>query len=206
MKTLILASDAEKSVQNCTDFLLSIGSEIIAYKWPLKAIDNIDEIKPHLILIDVDSFPRLWKTVTQFVNADKNFDNCFIVLVSKDSLSEEENKKAKALNIDLVLNKNMNEPEKKRLHTLLSNEGLISKHITQNLIFKHPQTYNIITGQIACMFSSVIIFHPDNPLLTENIKIGTIIKSCTLTVGQAVIEPLLKVVKNVKTEIQFQIL
>ena len=66
MKTL-LVSEEENAVKNISQYLQSIGSEMICYHNVLKALDNIDEISPHLVIVDAESFPRLWKVFVQFI-------------------------------------------------------------------------------------------------------------------------------------------
>lgn len=204
MKTL-LVSEEENAVKNISQYLQSIGSEMICYHNVLKALDNIDEISPHLVIVDAESFPRLWKVFVQFIICDPKFEKTLFVLISKNEQSDDEQEKMEQLGIKRMISSDLSETDKKVLYNLLTQNNLISERDATTFIFSHPVSDVIITGQIISMFSSVIIFEPEKKELTKDIKPGTIIKSCTLKIGQAVTEPIVKVLKN-DSSIQFQIL
>lgn len=205
MKALIIAQN-ENTTHSCVEYLTSVGAETICYRWALKAMDNIEEVSPHLLLIDTDDFPRLWKTTVQFISADSRFDSLIVVLLSKKGLEESESDKAKHLNVRLVLKNELTESDKKSLYNLLTSEELIPERVSQSLVFRHPSSYETIGGSIIGMFGSMIIFKPKTPMLTHDIKAGTIIKSSTLKISHAIVEPVLKVLQNAGGELQLQIL
>ena len=128
------------------------------------------------------------------------------IFIEVDELmSDEEQEKMEQLGIKRIISPDLTETDKKVIYNLLTQNNLISERDSTTFIFTHPLTDAIITGQIISMFSSVIIFAPEKKMLTNDIKPGTIIKSCTLKIGQAVTEPVVKVLKNDST-IQFQII
>ena len=204
MKTLLVSED-QNALENTSQYLQSIGSETICYHNALKALDNLDEISPHLIIIDAECFPRLWKVFVQFIVCDPKFEKTLFILIANEEQSDEEQEKMEQLGIKRIISPDLTETDKKVIYNLLTQNNLISERDSTTFIFTHPLTDVIITGQIISMFSSVIIFAPEKKMLTNDIKPGTIIKSCTLKIGQAVTEPVVKVLKNDST-IQFQII
>jgi hypothetical protein len=68
----------------------------------MKAMDNIEEIDPDLIFINAEEYPRHWKILCQYVAGINKFPK--IVLYSSRNFKDEENEKAKLLNIDSVIN------------------------------------------------------------------------------------------------------
>lgn len=205
MKTLLIAGN-DSDTQNCTDYLKTIGSENILYRWPLKAIDNIDEIDPQMVVINADDFPRHWKICIQFLRSIPHYEHIPVFLLSKKGLEAIELDKAECLGVRKVLTPALPETEQKIFYNILLQEDLIIEKTSISVIFQHPLTYRPVTGQIVGMFASMIIFKPDNSFITRDIKNGTILKSCTLKIGHAVTEPLIKVLKNQNTEIQLQIM
>ncbi len=98
MKALLIA-DNQTVIDNIGTVLKSAGYDIITYRYFLKALDNIEEISPHLIVISTQDYPRHWKTLAQF--STTNFGGYIpeIILFTGNDFSEEEKKKAKALNV-----------------------------------------------------------------------------------------------------------
>ncbi|WP_407425833.1 hypothetical protein [Treponema sp.] len=98
MKALVVADD-EKAINNISQVLKSAGYDPIVYKWLLKALDNIEEICPHLIVISTRNYPRHWKTLAQY--ATNSFGNYSpqVILYVDENFNEEEQKKAEALKV-----------------------------------------------------------------------------------------------------------
>ena len=98
MKALLIADD-EKAINNISEVLKSAGYDTIVYKWFLKALDNIEEIAPHLIVVSTSDYPRHWKIIAQY--ATKGFGDYRpqLILYTDENFDEEEMKKAQALNV-----------------------------------------------------------------------------------------------------------
>lgn len=102
MKALIIA-DNDMLIDLCCDTLEKAGYELIIYRWLLKALDNIEEIAPDIIVIDVSSYPRHWKTLVQYASSVTS-DSIDFFLFSSAPLSEVEQKKASFLNVKKIFN------------------------------------------------------------------------------------------------------
>lgn len=98
MKILIISDDKE-FVSKTNSYFKDNGFDTIVYKWLLKALDNIEEIQPDLILLNSSEYPRHWKTLVQFAKSGIGGENVDIFLYEPTKLSEDEEEKAKALGI-----------------------------------------------------------------------------------------------------------
>lgn len=98
MKALIVADD-ERAISNIREVLKVAGYDTIVYKWMLKALDNIEEIAPHLIVVSTKDYPRHWKTLAQYSTIGFGDYLPEIILYADESFSEEELKKAEQLRV-----------------------------------------------------------------------------------------------------------
>ena len=98
MKALLIADD-ELAITNISQVLETAGYDVIVYKWLLKALDNIEEIAPHLIVVSTKDYPRHWKTLTQFASTAFGGYRPEVVLYTDGTLDEEELRKAQALKV-----------------------------------------------------------------------------------------------------------
>lgn len=98
MKALLVADD-EKAITNISEVLKSAGYDTIVYKWLLKALDNIEEIAPHLIVISTGDYPRHWKTLAQYSSIGIGDYKPQIILYTDENFNEEEQKKAEILQV-----------------------------------------------------------------------------------------------------------
>lgn len=158
MKALIISED-ETLVSNCSNFLSSKNYDIIVYKWLLKALDNIEEIKPDLIIVSSSEYPRHWKTLVQFVKSGIGGENTLIYLYEPTPLSSEDEEKAKILGITGYFT---DEAELENLFT--TDDAAASEEVPQvsdiiqeeapkaplfgHVIFTNPVNSNFITGKV----------------------------------------------------------
>lgn len=98
MKILIISDDNEL-VSKTKSFFINNGFDTIVYKWLLKALDNIEEIQPDVIILNSSEYPRHWKTLVQFAKSGIGGENVNIYLYEPTKLTAEEEDKAKALGI-----------------------------------------------------------------------------------------------------------
>ena len=98
MKALIISED-EKVYTTLDDILKNADYDTIIYKWLLKALDNIEEIRPDLIVVSSSEYPRHWKTLVQFVKSGIGGDDVEIYLYEPTPVSEEDEEKARVLGV-----------------------------------------------------------------------------------------------------------
>ncbi|MCQ2586018.1 MAG: hypothetical protein MJ185_10545 [Treponema sp.] len=98
MKAIII-SDEENVISKLDESLISNGFDTIIYRWLLKALDNIEEIRPDLVIVSANEYPRHWKTLTQFITSGIGGDKTKVFLLTLSSLGDDETEKARALGI-----------------------------------------------------------------------------------------------------------
>ncbi|MBO5100004.1 MAG: response regulator [Treponema sp.] len=98
MKALLIA-DNQIAIENISQVLNSAGYDVIVYKWLLKALDNIEEITPHLIIVSAKDYPRHWKTLVQFASTEFGGYKPEVILYSDGILTDDELRKAEALSV-----------------------------------------------------------------------------------------------------------
>lgn len=98
MKALVI-SERSEIIDFVTPRLKELGFDIIHYKWIIKALDNIEEIQPDLIVLSASEYPRHWKTLAGFVQSGIGGNDVGVYLYETTPLSEEENKKAQGLGV-----------------------------------------------------------------------------------------------------------
>lgn len=98
MKALLVAGD-KMVIDNISQVLKSKGYDTIVYQWLLKALDNIEEIAPHIIIISTLDYPRHWKTLVQYAKSGFGDYAPQIILYTDENFTKEEQKKAEILNV-----------------------------------------------------------------------------------------------------------
>ena len=99
MKALIVLDDKEK-LASLSSKLTNAGFDTICYQWLMKALDNLEEISPHLVLISAEDYPRHWKVFVQHIKLHNDETKVFLLT---SSLTEEEQKKVEILGIEDII-------------------------------------------------------------------------------------------------------
>jgi|WetSurMetagenome_2_1015567.scaffolds.fasta_scaffold76855_3 hypothetical protein len=193
MKALIICNDNE-AINTIGNILRANNYETITYHWLLKALDNVIEICPDLVIISTRDYPRHWKTFSSFVQSNISGKTPQIILYTDNNFSKTEQKKAYALNIKGVFN-NYDEKGIEKLKTIISVKPVFNIQInpilqndaTKNndfhkcdVIFTHPYTDTFITGKLISFSNSIIILTVDIPILTKAIIEETVISELSI--------------------------
>ena len=98
MKAIIICDD-EELIGTVDSALASLSYDTIIYRWLLKALDNIEEIRPDIVVVNASDYPRHWKTLTQFIKSGIAGKIPDVILYVPNSFSETEKMKAQKLGI-----------------------------------------------------------------------------------------------------------
>lgn len=101
MKALLVLDDKDKLSLLKTK-LSKAGFDTICYQWLMKALDNIEEIAPHLVIISAEDYPRHWKVFIQHIKA-QNFEYETKVFLIAENMNSDELDKIQILGITDVL-------------------------------------------------------------------------------------------------------
>lgn len=98
MKALVI-SDRPEIIDYVCPRLKEKGFDLIHYRWIIKALDNIEEIQPDVIVLSAGEYPRHWKTLAGFVQSGIGGNNVKVYLYETTPLSQEDTKKAEDLGV-----------------------------------------------------------------------------------------------------------
>lgn len=174
MKALLIADD-DNVISKIKSKLTDDGFDVITYRWLVKALDNVEEIAPEVIIISASSYPRHWKTLVQFVQSGIEGFVPKVILYCEREFDEEDVKKSEALNIAGIFN-SIEEDGLTELSDILANKE--SKNCS--LIFTNPKNGAFITGKVSDFKDNVISFIPDSPSLISFLSEEEEIKQATL--------------------------
>ena len=178
-----------------------LGFELIRYFHVLKAMDNIDEIEPRAIVISARDFPRHWKTMVQFVRAQRSREVCPIIILTGGNFPMEERAKASFLGVSGIVTDTLDDPgEMDRL------QGILSRHLPVNekrrshrihvesgygfgYLFVQPKGGVLVTGAIRDISTGGLSFLPDNPHLMKSIGLNAELGECSLRAGDSIFSP-----------------
>ncbi|MBQ0162649.1 MAG: hypothetical protein KBS84_05745 [Treponema sp.] len=174
MKALLIADD-DTVISKIKSRLTDDGFDVITYKWLVKALDNVEEIAPEVIIISASSYPRHWKTLVQFVQSGIEGFVPKVILYCEREFNEDDEKKSEALNIAGIFN-SIDEEGLTVLSDILANKE--SKNCS--LIFTNPKNGAFITGKVSKFENNVISFIPDSPSLVSVLSEEEEISQATL--------------------------
>ena len=103
MKALIISED-QTVCDSLNKVLVEAGYDTIIYKWLLKALDNVEEIRPDCVVVSSSEYPRHWKTLVQFIKSGIGGENVQIYLYEPNPMSSEDIEKARILGINGYFN------------------------------------------------------------------------------------------------------
>ena len=181
MRALII-SDSTEETELLESYVKQAGYDCITYNWILKAMDNLYEISPQLVVINAIDYPKHWKVLVQYASAWSKTKNIqFILLASKTYFDAEEQRKAAFLGVKGFIT-DFSETSVQTLNKLLNP---VKEEIKSSILFLHPVYGSIYTGSVISMDSNGFIMSPDRTvelntgdyLYDMSIKTGDTIKS-----------------------------
>jgi hypothetical protein len=204
---LLLVFVSDETYELFVKNLRPLGFELIRYRHILKAMDNIDEIDPNGIIISASDFPRHWKTMIQFVKADPSRKSIPVIIMRGASLPVEETSKALSLEVSGIVSSKLGANEIDRIQNILGkvtpveekrrNKRFIPSEWTRlAFLFIHPDTGQIITGRLLSVSYTILIFLPDRPSFTHDIRPQSCLSECSLLAGDEILSPSCLVVRN----------
>jgi len=200
MKALLVV-DSDAVFKLVSFYLKPLGFELIRYRSPIKAMDNMDEADPDAVIISAEDFPRHWKTIVQFVRSERDKEKTTIVILKGPTFTYEEAAKATRIGVNGIASDNLDDPQElDRLQSILGryrpvHDGRTAARVRTadwdrvEFIFSVPSTGTISTGRVTSLSSSGLAFLPDDPGSIESLSPGDLVSDCSLRVGAAILSP-----------------
>lgn len=170
--------------------------EIVHYKNPLKAVDNLIEISPDIIFMNREDFPRMWKIVLSEVSNNLSQKVTFILYGELDS----EEEKAFTflggrLNISEI-DKGLMELKDLIKPTTAIKEIYISEEDELSLGFVNPLDFSFINGTVLELSEETLMLKYDKSNDLSPLIDGKEVVDASLSYGEIVATISLKVLST----------
>jgi len=205
---IVLVAERNELRNLVRDHFVPQGSEIIQYWSPIKAMDNIDEIEPDLVLFSALDFPRHWKPFLVYLRNSRDRDSTVFVLLKGDNFPFEEASKAHHLGANGIVHEDLeNKREINRLKELVSRYKDILEARRERryipgpvdriaFLFAHPETLRMITGTVEDISAGGLRMLPDVPEFVADLTPGTVLPGCSLRGGEAIYSVDAMIIRN----------
>jgi DNA-binding NarL/FixJ family response regulator len=207
MKTQLVI-EHEVTIDMITRHLAALGFDFIHYTNPVKAMDNIEEIQPDLVIFSAEDFPRHWKPFVRLLRAVRNKEEAVFILLRGASFPTEEASKATALGVNGIVNTSLATEEFVRnLEDIFSRYNIIDDARIDRRIpgryaeeidfaFTHPDDDALVTGTITDISLGGLSLDPDTPHITAVLPEGTVLEECSLSIDDEVYTVRTKLIRN----------
>ncbi|GAB1457389.1 hypothetical protein MASR2M48_26970 [Spirochaetota bacterium] len=207
MKALLVVED-DAFADILRFYLQPLGLDIIHYKDPLKALDNLDEILPDAVIMSAKDYPRHWKSIVVNVRSTRPKSACVIILLKGEFFPFEEAAKAAYLGVNGVVKEDLSDKtELDHLHQLLKRYIELDESRTNDrhipgpwdklgFIFSHPYTYRPIVGTIETISSDGLSFAPDIGALVTDTEPGIVIDEASLRIDKDILDMRCRLMRN----------
>ena len=209
MKAIIICDD-EELIGKVDSALASLSYDTIIYRWLLKALDNIEEIRPDIVVVSASDYPRHWKTLTQFIKSGIAGKIPDVILYVPKSFSETEKMKAQKLGIKGIFASSdesgislfrsivnaptgglalppEDETDEAQDTPAAFETAPLAEQFTRResgtAVFTHPATGAFVTGSIRRLSDGNAEFTADIPSLAQGISPGDKIEELSLRTG-----------------------
>lgn len=190
----VLICQREEVKEMVQKHLEPLGMSVIHYRNPIKAMDNLDEIDPEIVMCSAMDFPRHWKPLLLFLRNHKSKDQTIFLLLTRATMPEEEVNKSTHLGATAILNENLDDPrEIARLKLIISRYKFVSNdrgnqrylltpYDKIDFILSHPVTGEISGGKIIDISTQGMRFAPYDSHFFNNVPANTILYHSTFRV------------------------
>lgn len=178
MKILIISEDSYFT-NTISNFFKNTDFDLITYRMIIKALDNIEEIKPEVIILSAIEYPRHWKTLVQYAKSGIGSEKVSVFLFNPYELDDDERIKIENLEITGILT--ALEPQdlaqmKAKIEELYPVTSA-PVHKQGKFILSHPVSNVFITGRVNDYCENAITCTFDSEI--KNLYIGDEVKYFT---------------------------
>lgn len=181
--------------------------DVIHYENPIKAMDNVAEIAPEVVVFSATDFPRHWKPFAMFMRQLFSRRECVFVLLVSAQFSEDEADKAEALQVNAILDEDLSSEETlQRIRAVLTryqqNTDLRRAQrytpTTQDRVrfaFVNPYSLELVSGRVADISTRGLRLEPNDALLADQLDAHATISAGTLRLGDELLDVAAKVLR-----------
>jgi len=210
MTILIIANDKDLKAK-FRKYFGHIGYSVIQYMNPLKAMDNLDEISPDVLVCNASDYPRHWKIVVKQIRENRNRNDVVAILLIANDFDSSEANKAVTLGVNILFSNIIETIEdfenlNNKISRYKSPPGLSKKSSwfpqEENPVlfaFSHPKDLRMIAGHCVELSSAGGVFRPNEPGEIADLETGTVIESCSMKMDSLLISLQARVTDNLGT-------
>jgi hypothetical protein len=213
---LMLVADRKELKDSSEYHFLPLGFDVVWYRNPVKAMDNFDEVSPHVVIFSSDDFPRHWKPFCSFLRSMKTNEECLFILTSTTELESDEASKFTTLGVSALVTEDFADRVNiQKLEQLFSRYHSIEQNRIKNryyfddenalsMVFHHPKSLTLITGLVKDIGPQGLSFLPESPALIADIPVDTMISNASLQLGQKILSVSARII-SINKRIGFRI-
>ncbi len=192
--------------QDIREYLEPLGCGVVHYRSPLKAMDNLAEIDPQVILYAQMDFPRHWKVLLSMVRQEKSKEECVFVLYNKGTeVPATEAEKAAFLEVNAILSLDKGTKDfverfqdvylRHRNFPVLPTSTSL-QHSGWSMVFPHPTREHLVNGILVQIDRIGGLFRPDSRKSTVDIEPRTLIPQVTIKFDEGIVECPIRIYRN----------
>lgn len=206
MKILVVA-EKEHIIKTIKKHLPPLGFDFIFYKNPVKAMDNIYEISPEMVIFSAEDYPRHWKPFLKVLREYFTHEESVFVILKTSYFTLDDAQQSIFLGSNALIDEDLEEYEFiDRLKGIFSRYILpmetrryrryfVTPHDNVSFIFNHPETLELIPGKVVEISpKGATILIPDH--FVREFDQGKKIKLCSLKVDNRIITVDCTVLRN----------
>ena len=173
----------------------------------MKALDNLDEICPRVVICNAHDYPRHWKLIVKQLRECWNREQTVIILATGYDFDLNEANKATFLGVNALYCEDLENEEKYHLlkikiqRYISTNTAESISYLTQgnesvNFIFQHPCDQRMISGHFTTISPIGGNFSPSEPEDSHGIEAGDLIEAGSMRVAGELLAINARVVSN----------
>jgi len=186
-------------------------ADVIHYDNPIKAMDNLEEIQPEIVLFAATDFPRHWKPFVMYLrNTFTRHETVFVLLIN-DGFSEEEAEKAEHLQVNAVLDEDLTSSQTlERIRAIITryHQNIDIRRNTRYLpghsdaiscVFTNPYTFRFVYPTVVDISAGGLRLRPQRPEILKEIDPHTVLTMVSLQLGTAILSVRLRIIRVTET-------
>ena len=207
---LMLVKDQTPWAADLGRHLAPYGVSVVHYRHPLKALDNLEETHPSIVLYDLQDFPRHWKILVKYLREESPKDEVIFLLVSNGPAPLEEANKALFLGVNGILQYNGDsEALARNIREVFLRYGTFEVETSDAkplaearnpaslpFLFRHPRRKNLVTGVLVKYDGQRATFKPDFPHEVADLSEGQDLAGGSLRIAENLVTLDATILKN----------
>lgn len=187
------------------------NADVIHYSNPIKAMDNLEEIQPEVVLFAATDYPRHWKPFVLFMRTTFARHESVFILMINDEFPAEEAAKAEHLEVNAVLDEDLTSQQTvERIRAVITRyhqnidirrsiRYIPSPHDRIRFAFVNPYTITVTLGRVIDISTGGLRFEPQRSAGLDQIDPHATISSASLRLGDRLYALRMKVIRVAET-------